>query len=320
MTSATRHYIYSPELHLLTVTPYAETNLWRPPSGDPEAFFPDLPTQIVWFGDRPVGQFSSNFTSQPTDFFTLPPPIYTFADHLGTPILQTDLGQNVVWRAEYEPFGNVHEMRAGSRHDQLLRFPGQDLAMTWEGYEENYNIFRWYRAGWGRYTQADPVGLVGGKNLYAYVGGNPITYVDPLGLARSPRDMNCCELGSEINRLKEELKRRVQEEAATQRQLVQGVLARTYAQAIYRYWQHYGQYVGKQKRMNRLIGEYDGRPCDPPLPQEVRQWSEREFPDDDYIWESYRDFLEDVLRNGPPRPRGPVLLPPMAPMPVPVFP
>jgi uncharacterized protein RhaS with RHS repeats len=79
----------------------------------------------------------------------LPVPVFTFADHLGTPILLTNIAGSVVWRAEYEPFGNIHEMRAGSRHDQPLRFPGQDLAMTWEGYEESYNVFRWYRVGGG---------------------------------------------------------------------------------------------------------------------------------------------------------------------------
>lgn len=44
------------------------------------------------------------------------------------------------------------------------------------------NIFRWYRSGWGRYTQADPIGLESSLNLYGYVDDDPIGTIDPTGL------------------------------------------------------------------------------------------------------------------------------------------
>jgi uncharacterized protein RhaS with RHS repeats len=54
--------------------------------------------------------------------------------------------------------------------------------MTWEGQEENYNIFRWYRSAWRQYTQPDPIELEGGINLFAYAASNPTRYSDRFGL------------------------------------------------------------------------------------------------------------------------------------------
>jgi RHS repeat-associated protein len=41
---------------------------------------------------------------------------------------------------------------------------------------------RWYDPSTGRFLERDPMSVRGGMNLYAYVEGNPLSRIDPLGL------------------------------------------------------------------------------------------------------------------------------------------
>jgi RHS repeat-associated protein len=90
-----------------------------------------------------------------------------------------------IWSADHLPFGEaVNETHP--ENDPGLRDPGQWTIPEAEGLglpEMYYNLFRWYVPGWGRYGQADPIGLRGGMNLFGYVKGNPLRFVDPFGLA-----------------------------------------------------------------------------------------------------------------------------------------
>lgn len=92
-----------------------------------------------------------------------------------------------VWRNDNtEPFGDSvsDENPSGlGVFEMPLRFPGQ------YGDKEtglNYNMARDYWPTGGRYIESDPIGLGGGLNTYAYVGSNPLSYVDPKGLIAAP--------------------------------------------------------------------------------------------------------------------------------------
>lgn len=104
---------------------------------------------------------------------------YVHSDQIGTPRVATDSAQAVVWSASYMPFGQTTAVTGSAALN--LRLPGQysDAETGW--YQ---NGFRDYVPGLGRYLESDPIGLVGGLNTYAYVGGNPLVAVDPTGLCQ----------------------------------------------------------------------------------------------------------------------------------------
>jgi RHS repeat-associated protein len=77
------------------------------------------------------------------------------------------------------PFGNGAPSGAFTYE---LPFPGQFFDQITK---LHYNYYR-DDPRTGRYIESDPI-LAGGINTYAYAGGNPVSYVDPLGLAKTGR-------------------------------------------------------------------------------------------------------------------------------------
>ncbi len=102
---------------------------------------------------------------------------YYHLDHLGTPQEMTDAQGEIVWSMCYKAYGNVVRKDV-ELVENNLRFQGQYFD-TETGL--HYNRFRYYDPDAGRFIHQDPIGLLGGDNLYLYVP-NPMGWVDPFGL------------------------------------------------------------------------------------------------------------------------------------------
>jgi RHS repeat-associated protein len=99
-----------------------------------------------------------------------------FTDALGSTVALTDGSGTVTAEFTYEPYGKNTKTGSG---DTPFRYTARDD----DGTGLYYYRARYYHPGLGRFVAEDPIGVAGGINLYAYVQGNPISYVDPLGLA-----------------------------------------------------------------------------------------------------------------------------------------
>jgi len=122
----------------------------------------------VWLDGRPLARIDNDAQIY-----------YYHVDHLGTPQAMTNSSAAVVWKADYEPFGKA--TIKVSTIENNLRLPGQYYDRE-TGL--HYNYFRDYDPTTGRYLETDLIELRGGLNLYSYVGGNPLSFVDPHGLSK----------------------------------------------------------------------------------------------------------------------------------------
>lgn len=131
--------------------------------------------QAIWLDDLPVGLLSDTQLH------------YVEPDHLGTPRAVIDPVRNVAvwsWPLKSEAFGdsapNTDPDGDNTHFVFDLRFPGQryDSATGL-----NYNYFRDYDAGGGRYVQSDPIGLRGGLSTFSYSNSRPLDTWDFFGLS-----------------------------------------------------------------------------------------------------------------------------------------
>ena len=124
--------------------------------------------------------------------------LYYHNDQIGIPREMTDEEGNIVWSGDYSGWGKL------TQEGRLKLDIHQPFRLQNQHYDEetglHYNFFRYYDPEIGRFTQQDPIGLMGGGNLYVFAPNNQ-QWIDPLGLNSLAQCLNpantiqCAEAG-----------------------------------------------------------------------------------------------------------------------------
>ena len=106
---------------------------------------------------------------------------YFHCDQIGIPSEMTDKDGRLLWFGDYDGWGRLDGETNITGAHQPFRLQNQYCdAET----GLHYNFFRYYDPNAGRFINQDPIGLLGGENLYAFAP-NAQGWVDPLGLKDS---------------------------------------------------------------------------------------------------------------------------------------
>ncbi|WP_437649290.1 SpvB/TcaC N-terminal domain-containing protein [Sorangium sp. So ce362] len=144
-------------------------------------------TLHVMDGARRVAMVETKTVDTSGPFTVTPRVRYQLDNHLGSASLEVDGAGLVIGYEEYHPYGTTAYWSARSAAEVSLkryRYIGKEKDEETGLY---YYGARYYAPWLGRWTAADPAGMVDGPGLYTYARDNPTTLFDPDGRTVTPQ-------------------------------------------------------------------------------------------------------------------------------------
>jgi RHS repeat-associated protein len=106
---------------------------------------------------------------------------YFTRDHLGSVREIVNSAGLIQSRFDYDPYGRMTKvsgtMNADFGYAGMYYHAASGLSLA---------VYRAYSPDLARWLSRDPIAEKGGLNLYTYVGGNPVNFLDELGLEQKP--------------------------------------------------------------------------------------------------------------------------------------
>ena len=152
-------------------------------------------THFVWDGSRLLQEYTykGSYTYIYTDQDSYEPLAQVFdnakdgkqylayfhTDQVGIPREMTDIHGNLLWYGEYTAWGRL------KKDERVYKNAHQPFRLQNQYYDEetglHYNLMRYYEPEAGRFVNQDPIGLLGGENLYQFAP-NAQEWLDVWGL------------------------------------------------------------------------------------------------------------------------------------------